>query len=108
VPDLLGAVKRSVDAGQVHPHRAPRMYHLREEQGRREVDLLIEIASGQLIGIEIKAAATVTPHDARHLAWLRDETGAAFAGGIVLHAGPYAFPIGERISAAPVSALWTP
>jgi hypothetical protein len=38
---------------------APRLYHLREEQGRREVDLLTETASGQLLGIEIKAAATV-------------------------------------------------
>jgi len=53
----------------------------REEQGRREVDLLIETASGQLIGIEVKAAAIVTASDARHLAWLRDQTGDAFAAG---------------------------
>ena len=38
----------------------------------REVDLLIETASGPLIGIEVKAAASVTASDARHLAWLRD------------------------------------
>jgi Domain of unknown function (DUF4143) len=31
----------------------PRLYHLREEHGRREVDLVIETASGTLIGIEI-------------------------------------------------------
>jgi hypothetical protein len=45
--------------------------------------------------------------DARHLAWLRDETGDAFAAGIVLHTGPHVFPLGERIVAAPVSALWS-
>jgi hypothetical protein len=37
--------------------------------------------------------ATATASDARHLAWLRDETGEAFTAGIVFHA------------AAPVSAL---
>ncbi len=43
---------------------------------------------------------------ARHLAWLRDETGDAFAAGIILHAGPHVFPVSDRIIAAPVSALW--
>jgi hypothetical protein len=64
-------------------------------------------ASGQLIGIEVRAAATVTASDARHLAWLRDQTGDAFAAGIVLHTGPYVFPVSDRIVAAPVSTLWS-
>ena len=71
------------------------------------MDLLIEIASGQLTGIEIKAAATVTASDAHHLAWLRDQAGDAFAVGIVLHTGPHVFPISDRIVAAPVSTLWS-
>jgi len=70
-------------------------------------DLLIETAGGQLIGIEIKASATVTASDARHLAWLRDQTGDAFAVGIVLHTGPYVFPVSDRIVAAPMSTLWS-
>lgn len=45
--------------------------------------------------------------DARHLAWLRDETGDAFAAGIILHTGPHVFPVSDRIIAAPVSALWS-
>jgi uncharacterized protein len=59
--------------------------------------------------IEITARSGVpqTTADARHLAWLRDETGDAFAAGIVLHTGPYVFPLGDRLVAAPVSALWT-
>jgi uncharacterized protein len=71
------------------------------------VDLLIETAGGQLIGIEVKASATATASDAGHLAWLRDETGDAFATGIVLHTGPHVFPVSERILGAPVSALWS-
>ena len=111
-PDMLGRLLDTFVAAQLRAELAassndPRLYHLREEQGRREVDLLIETASGQLIGIEVKAAATVTASDARHLAWLRDQTGDAFAAGIVLHTGPYAFPVSDRIVAAPLSTLWS-
>jgi hypothetical protein len=109
---MLGRLLDTFVAAQLRGELAasgndPRLYHLREEQGRREVDLLIETAGGQLIGIEVKAAATVTPSDARHLAWLRDAAGDAFAAGIVLHTGPHIFPLGDRIVAAPVSALWS-
>lgn len=111
-PDMLGRLLDTFVAAQLRAELAasncdPRLYHLREEQGRREVDLLIETAAGQLIGIEVKAAAVVSPADARHLAWLRDEMGDAFAAGIILHTGPHVFPIGDRIVAAPVSALWS-
>jgi predicted AAA+ superfamily ATPase len=111
-PDMLGRLLDTFVAAQLRAELAvsdlgPRLYHLREEHGRREVDLVIETASGTLIGIEIKASATVTAHDARHLAWLRDEVGDAFAAGFVLHTGPYVFPLGDRLVAAPVSALWT-
>ena len=110
-PDMLGRLLDTFVAAQLRAELAassndPHLYHLREEQGRREVDLLIETAGGQLIGVEVKASATVTASDARHLAWLRDETGDAFAAGIVLHTGPYVFPVSDRIIAAPVSALW--
>jgi predicted AAA+ superfamily ATPase len=111
-PDMLGRLLDTFVAAQLRAELAassndPRLYHLREEQGRREVDLLIETASGQLIGVEVKSSATVTASDARHLAWLRDETGDVFAAGIVLHTGPHVFPVSDRIIAAPVSALWS-
>jgi uncharacterized protein len=111
-PDMLGRLLDTFVAAQLRAELAassngPRLYHLRDEQQRREVDLLIETAGGQLIGIEVKASATVTASDARHLAWLRDETGEAFVTGIVFHTGPYVFPLGDRIIAAPVSSLWS-
>lgn len=111
-PDMLGRLLDTFVAAQLRTEltassNEPRLYHLREEQGRKEVDLLIETASGQLIGVEVKASATVTSSDARHLAWLRDQTGDSFVAGIVLHTGPHAFPLSDRIVAAPVSALWS-
>ena len=110
-PDMLGRLLDTFVAAQLRAELAvsrlnPRLYHLREEHGRREIDLIIETASGLLIGIEIKASAMVTSSDARHLAWLRDEIGDAFAAGIVLHTGSYVFSLGDRLVAAPVSALW--
>ena len=110
-PDTLGRLMDTFVAAQLWTELAasalgPRLCHLREEHDRREVDLIIETASGSLIGIEVKASAIATAHDARHLAWLRDEIGAAFIAGLVLHTGPYAFPLGDRLAAAPVSVLW--
>jgi predicted AAA+ superfamily ATPase len=111
-PDMLGRLLDTFVAAQLRAELAasdvdPRLYHLREEHGRKEVDLIIETAGGRIIGIEIKAASAVSTADARHLAWLRDEVGQSFVAGIVFHTGPHAFPLGDRLVAAPVSALWT-
>ena len=82
-----------------------RLSHLRVADGRREVDLIAE-HQGQIVGIEVKSGGVVTAPDARHLAWLRDQLGDRFARGIVLHTGPGAYEVGERILAVPISALW--
>ena len=84
-----------------------RLSHLREQDGRREVDVIAELAGGRIVGIEIKAAASVGRADARHLEWLSGTMGDRFAGGAVLHTGPDAFELADRIVAAPIAALWT-
>jgi hypothetical protein len=84
----------------------PRLYHLRDQDGRHEVDIVAELGGERVIGFEIKAGASVTTHDARHLAWMRDELGDRFVAGAVFHTGPHAFPLGERITAVPISAIW--
>jgi len=55
---------------------------------------------------EMSKQVCVTTGDARHLAWLRDELGDRFVAGAVFHAGPHAFPLGDRITALPISAIW--
>jgi hypothetical protein len=85
----------------------PRLYHLRQEDGRREVDLIVEYGVGRILGIEIKATSAPSPHDARHLGWLRGQLGDRFVGGLVLHTGPRVFALGDRIIAVPISCLWT-
>ncbi len=73
---------------------------------KREVDLVIESASGEVVGIEAKAAATATASDARGLRLLRDRLGARFKAGIIVYSGEHTLPINERIWAVPISGLW--
>lgn len=82
-----------------------RISHLRtKEQG--EVDLVIEDRQGRVIGIEVKASATVRPSDLRGLRQLQAATGNKFVQGLVLHDHDRITPFGERLHAAPVSLLW--
>jgi hypothetical protein len=74
---------------------------------RREVDLVIESATGDVVGIEVKSAASVGSADLRSLRYLRDKLGSRFKAGVVIHAGAHTLPFGERIWAMPVSGLWS-
>lgn len=84
----------------------PRLYHLRDQGGSREIDIVAELGGDRVLGFEIKAGAVVDARDARHLTWLRDELGDRFVAGVVFHTGPHAFTLGERITALPISAIW--
>ena len=110
---LLGRLIDTFVAAQLRPLidlSKPRieLMHLRDSKGRVEVDMVLESPDRGIVGIEVKAAAAVSPHDARHLAWLRDSIGDEFAAGYVLHTGPAVFHLGERIWALPIAALWQP
>jgi len=85
----------------------PLLYHLRELDGGHEIDLVIEYGAHWVVGIEIKASAAPTAHDARHLVWLRDKLGTRFLRGVILHTGVRCWAVDERIHAIPIAALWT-
>ncbi len=109
--DLLGRLIDTFVAAQIRAELAlatsrPRWYHLRDKNGRHEIDLVIEFGGGRVAGIEIKAAAAPSRSDAKHLEWLRDELGERFIAGVVLHTGPRAFHLADRIIAAPISTIW--
>ncbi|HET7566523.1 MAG TPA: DUF4143 domain-containing protein [Gaiellaceae bacterium] len=109
--DLLGRILDTFVVAQLRPEIAissqrPRLYHLRTPGGRQEIDLLVEFGGDRVVAIEMKAAAAVGTREARHLRWLRDELGARFLAGVVLHTGPAVFEVDDRIVAAPISTLW--
>ncbi len=71
-----------------------------------EVDVIVENAVGQLIGVEIKSAASVAVGDLRGLKRLAGVAGDRFEMGVVLYDGTETLPLGERLWAAPLSTLW--
>ncbi len=85
--------------------RRLRISHFRTKE-QDEVDLVIEDRRGNVIGIEVKASATVRPNDLRGLRQLQAATGDKFVQGLVLHDHDRITPFGERLHAAPVSLLW--
>jgi predicted AAA+ superfamily ATPase len=71
-----------------------------------EVDLVIENAAGYLVGVEVKAAATVKESDLRGLKKWSKLAGDRFKMGIVLYDGNETMPLGDGLWAAPLSTLW--
>ncbi len=84
----------------------PRLRHLRDRNGRFEVDLIVDLRARGIIGVEIKAKGAIKAAHAKHLMWLRDELGDKFLAGVVFHTGPNWFTLSERIEAIPICALW--
>lgn len=71
-----------------------------------EVDVVIENGAGQLVGVEVKAAATVKEGDLRGLRKLASLAGDQFKMGVLLYDGDETMPLGKDIWAAPLSTLW--
>jgi hypothetical protein len=81
------------------------LWHYRDKD-QDEVDIVVENESGALVGLEVKAAATVRPSDFKGLRKLAGATGDALLLGLVLYDGDTTIPFGDRLFAAPVSCLW--
>ena len=82
------------------------LFHYRDK-AQREVDVVLERNSGEIAGVEVKAAATVSSADFAGLRYLREKLGARFRAGVVLHTGAETLPFGDRLAAVPLSGLWT-
>jgi predicted AAA+ superfamily ATPase len=80
-------------------------FHFRDRYGH-EVDILIEDSRGHVVGIEVKASATVTGADFSGLRKLAEACGKRFTLGLVLYDHDTLVPFGERLFAAPISTLW--
>jgi predicted AAA+ superfamily ATPase len=79
--------------------------HYRDKD-QDEVDIVIENEKAELVGIEVKAGATVNAGDFKGLRKLADATGDALKLGLVLYDGEQTVPFGDRLFAAPVSCVW--
>ncbi|MFI7633387.1 ATP-binding protein [Nonomuraea sp. NPDC049400] len=81
------------------------LFHYRDRD-KVEVDMVLEHASGEVVGIEIKAAETVRGDDFRGLRHLADRLEARFRAGFVLYTGDQTLPFGDKLKALPMASLW--
>lgn len=80
-------------------------YHFRTATGR-EVDIVLEAPGGKVVGIEVKAAASVDGRDFSGLQALAEAAGKRFVRGVVLYLGEHAVPRGGDMWALPLDELW--
>lgn len=82
------------------------LFHYRERSGA-EVDLVVELADGRVIGIEVKASTTYKGDHFNGLRHLRDRAGDRFLAGFVLSTADAGYRYADRLYGLPVSALWS-
>lgn len=73
---------------------------------KNEVDIILRNRGGCIVGIEVKASATVTAADFKGLRRIAKAGKSKFVLGLVLYDHDRVIPFGDRLFAAPVSALW--
>lgn len=76
------------------------------DHDRYEVDFIIENRAGQLVGVELKAAATATQNDLRGLKRFKSVAKDQFKLGVILYDGTDTLPLGDGLWAVPISTLW--
>jgi predicted AAA+ superfamily ATPase len=108
---MAGPVTETFVVNELHKlstwaESAIRLHHYRDSHGNEEVDIIAETNDGRVIGIEVKAAVTVTGRDFRHLEKLDAKLGRDFVHGYVIHLGQSTLSFGEKLTAIPLGALW--
>ncbi len=109
-PELFGPLLEHFVAMELRKQLAwsgtqAHLSHFRTQTGQ-EVDLVLEEKAGRIVGIEVKASATVSAQDFKGLRTLAEVVGKRFRRGVVLYTGSTAIPFGTHLHALPVGALW--
>lgn len=79
--------------------------HFRDKE-LDEVDIVLEDRDGRIVGLEVKASATVRAEDFSGLRKLAAASGQRFAFGAVLYDHEQTIAFGDRLAAVPLSSLW--
>jgi len=82
------------------------LHHYRDKD-QDEVDIVIEDEHGAMVGIEVKASATVISSDFKGIRKVANACGDHLKLGIVLYDGAQIVPFGDRLFAVPVSSLFS-
>lgn len=83
-----------------------RLFHYRDRNGL-EVDIVLELEDGSIIGIEVKSSRTVKGEHFSGLRALQDKVGARFRGGFVVAMATSGLQHGPGLWGIPIDSLWT-
>jgi hypothetical protein len=81
------------------------LFHWQDRAGA-EIDFVLESPDGRVVALEVKAGQTPKREWFRWLGHMRDVLGDRYLAGVVLYGGQHVLPFGDRLMAAPISALW--
>ena len=84
----------------------PELFYWRTASGQ-EVDIVLENREGRVVGVEVKAAATLGTNDVRGLQALADAVGKSWVRGVVLYAGTEVVPFSANLHGVPLGRLWS-
>ncbi len=80
--------------------------HYRDKE-KNEVDIVLQNRRGEIIGVEVKASATVSADDFSGMRRLATACGDRFIQGLVLYDHDRTVPFADNMFAAPLSSLWS-
>jgi len=83
----------------------PELFFWRTAAGQ-EVDIVLEDHAGRLVGVEIKAGATLGGGDVRGLHAMASATGKRWVRGVVLYTGTEVIPFAANLHGLPLAQLW--
>jgi predicted AAA+ superfamily ATPase len=84
----------------------PELFYWRTVSGQ-EVDFVLEDRTGKVVGIEVKAAATLGSNDVRGLQALATAVGKNWIRGVILYSGTEVIPFAPNLHALPLNRLWS-
>jgi predicted AAA+ superfamily ATPase len=84
----------------------PELFYWRTVSGQ-EVDVVLEDRAGRVVGVEVKAAATLSANDVRGLQALATAAGKHWVRGVVFYTGTEVIPFSANLHGVPMSRLWS-
>jgi hypothetical protein len=86
----------------------PRLLRLLAARTGQELNVgSLEARDGRIVAVEMKFARDVDESEFKWLAYLRDRLGDRYVNGIVVRLGERPAAFGDRLTALPVSAVWS-
>jgi predicted AAA+ superfamily ATPase len=82
------------------------IFHYRDKD-QLEVDFILENPAGEIVGIEVKVAASIMRRDLAGLERVASAAGPAFVQGLVLYGGEQTLSFGSNLHAVPLANLWS-